>query len=247
VRALRGVVAVAALACAIVAPRAAAAVDVACASFIGDRVTTIEREATSGTNIARRRGVANPEPARPRDRLAASAAMRAIEARKPAAVVSTVDVSGPGTERLFSTVLDRGDDRTAAAVYGSVAASIAKQVDAKRVLVIAKLEFRHWTEAYLLAGIGVFAEPGPRDMPLNDETIERRYVAPYVGAVALLFDAGGTLVAAQPIASHKTYRTPPGVQIPATAWEILSPQALNRAIDDVVADGGRGAGATLPL
>ena len=239
--------AVVALACALAAARALASVDVACVSFIGDALTTIEREPTSGTNVPRRRGVANPEPDRARDRLASAAAMRAIAARKPDASVSTVDVSGPGTERLFATVLAGADDRAASAVYGGVAASIAKQTDAKRVLVVSKLQFRHWSEPYILSGVGVFAEPGPRDMPLNEETIERRYVAPYIGAAALLFSADGTLVATQPIIGHAVYRSEPGKQIPATAWQILDAGALNRAINQIIVDSVADAVAKLPL
>jgi len=236
-----------AIALVLVTRAASGAVDIACVSVIGDKLTTIERESTSARNATKGRGVAKAEPGHARDKLAASAAMSAITAKKPNAIVATVDVSGPGSEPFFDTPLASINDGVASALYGQLAAGVAKQVEAKQVIVIAKLEFRHWSQPYILSGIGVFADPGPRDMALNQETLSRRYIAPYVGAALLLFNADGKLAAAQPLAVHSTYRTEQGKQIPATAWQILSAEELNGALNQLVVEGVGTAVARLPL
>jgi hypothetical protein len=233
--------------CAIAAGAASAAVDVACVSLIGDALTTIERQSTSGSNLTRRGGVANPDAAHARDKLAASTAMTAITTRNPTASAVTVEVSGRGTERFYTTPLANINDQSAIELYGQLASSVAKQVQAKQVLVIAKLEFRHWSEPYVLSGIGVFAEPGPRDMPINDESVERRYLAPYLGAARLLFNADGRIVASQALALHTTHRSERGKTIPATVWQILSAEQLNTAVNQLVAEGVGTAAGRLPL
>lgn len=221
---------------------ARAAVDVACVSLIGDALTRIERAATE------KGGSRDPDNAYARDNLAASAAMRALTAKWPDTTAAVVEVNGPGTEPFFETPLAGINDRNAAALYGQLATGVARQVDAKRVLVIAKLSFRHWSDpSYTLAGVGVFADAGSRDTKSGRDARTGRYVAPYVGAVVLLFGVDGRLLAAQPIALHATYAGEAGKPVPSTPWQILSGDELNRAIDQLIVEGVRTAVSRLAL
>lgn len=229
------------LACVLAAvPMAARAVDVACVSFLADRVGVVEQEraAGTGTNTAKRRGGA--VSVQGKDDIVTKAALVGLTERNPAIEVITLQLSGAAIAPLQALVLSSVDDPRVESLR-PVARQIAQQAHARYVLVLAKLEFRHWSSPYVLDGVGVF----------GDATMVRRednYVAPYIGAAMLLLDAAGEVRERRAIVAHAEYRASVEHQERADSpWDILSDAELDRHLDELIAQEVRAAAKTLAL
>ncbi len=207
----------------------AMAVDVACVSLIGDVVTTADREPTAASSMPRRRSSETAQATPFLDDLAAKAAMAALVDIGPKLEVITVKLSGADMAPYYHRIMQGLDDQESIAAFGVLAADVAPQLKAERLLLVVKLSFKHWADRLALSGIGVYSNG-------NSPNLEDNYVAPFIGAAILVYDAKGKLLDSHAILGHKEFHADKQhLEASTNPMDILEPAALNRALQELIA------------
>jgi hypothetical protein len=212
------------------------AADAACASLLADEIVFADTQSEAGSRAPKRSGRPVAQSSA-HDNVVALAMVQAITAATTQSAES-VALSGEALARYRGISLNPGSD-AGVAELGDVARAVAKSTGVPTVYLAVKLAFRHWRAANeILVGVGAYGNVG---QTLAVDT----WVAPFVGAALLRFDAAGQLKARHDVTVHRDYpASVTKLENARSPWDILTEAELGKAVDELlfeaVYDGMRG-------